>query len=103
MNISISPDVMSPTISPLRSGSRPPPPPGEGGIGGPPAHASAIETMGSTTDEVKDSLLAGVVQLDESGASFEEIKSFVNSELEANSVDVSGGHQRSGQLVDMMS
>ena len=42
-------------------------------------------------------------ELEKSGASFEEIKSFVDSELEANGVDVSGGQQRSGQLVDMMS
>lgn len=59
--------------------------------------------MGSAlSDDVKDTLMAGVAELEDSGASFEEIKSFVDTELEANGVDVSGG-QRTGQLVDMMS
>jgi hypothetical protein len=48
-------------------------------------------------------LLAGAAKLEASGASFEEIRSFVDGELEANGVDTSGGDQRSGQLVDMMS
>lgn len=103
MNLNISTDLTSATISQAQSQSRPPPPPG-GGKGGPPDHASAIESLGSTlTDEAKDSLYAGVAELEESGASFEEIKSFVDSELEANGVDVSGGQSRSGQLVDVMS
>ncbi len=105
MNMNISTDVMSTTISQAQSGSRPPPSPGGGGgKGGPPDHASAIESMGSTlTDDAMDTLLAGVKELEDSGASFEDIKSYVDTELEANGVDVSGGQQRSGQLVDMMS
>ena len=102
MNMSTSPDVMSATIS--QPGSLPSPPPDRGVKGELPNAVSAIEKMGSTlTDDIKDSLLAGVVELEESGASFEEIQSFVDSKLEANGVDVSGGHQRSGQLVDMLS
>lgn len=104
MNTSISADLMSATISQAQSGSRPPPPPGGGDKGGPPDHASAIESLGSSlSDDVKDALFAGVEELEKSGASFEEIKSFVDNELEANGVDVSGGGQRSGQLVDVMS
>ncbi len=99
MNMSISTDAMSSTISAPQPVTRSLPPPGEGGLGGSPDHASAS----TLTDEVKDSLLAGVVELGESGASSEEIKSFVDSELEANGVDASGGHQRSGQLVNMTS
>jgi hypothetical protein len=104
MNISVSPDVMSPTISAPHSGSRPPSPPVGDGQGGPSGRASAIESMGGPlTDGVNGSLLAGAAKLEASGASFEEIRSFVDGELEANGVDTSGGDQRSGQLVDMMS
>ena len=102
MNMSTSPDVMSATIS--LPGSLPPPPPERGIKGELPDAVSAVEQLGNTlTDGVKDSLYAGIQELEESGASFEEIKSFVDSELKANGVDLSGGHQRSGQLVDLMS
>lgn len=99
MNMSISPDLMSATIS--TPASRPASPPREGGV---PAQASATDAMGgSLTNEARDSVLAGAMELEESGASSEKIKSFVSSELAANGVDVSSGHQRSGKLVDMMS
>ena len=104
MNMSISTDIMSATISEPMSGYRPPPPPD--GVGGAelPNAVSVIEQTGSTmTDNVKGSLLAGAVELDKSGASFEDIKSFVDTELEANGIGFSDGYQRSGQLVDMMS
>ncbi len=102
MNMSTSPDVMSATISP--PGSLPPPPPERGAKGELPDTVSAIGKTGSTlTADVKDSLLAGVVELEQSGASLEEVTSFVDSTLEANGVEDSGGYQRSGQLVDMMS
>lgn len=102
--MSISSNMMAASTSQAQSASRPPPPPGGGEKGGPPSHASAIQSLGSTlTQEVQDSLLAGVTELEESGASFDEIKSYVDSELEANGVDISGGQQRSGHLLDIMS
>lgn len=104
VNISASTDVMSATISQPQSGSRPPPSPGGGETGGPPDHASAIENMGSTlTDDIRDSVLVGVKELEKSGTSFEEIKPFADSEPEANSVDVSSGQQQPGQLVNIRS
>ena len=102
MNMSISTDLMSASTTQAQYGSRPPPPPDGGSKGGPPDHTTAVQSLGGNlTDGARDSLLAGVSELEESGASFEEIKSFVDSELESNGVDLSGG-QRSGQLVDMM-
>ncbi len=102
MNMSTSPDVMSATIS--QPGALPAPPPERGTKGELPDAVSAMEkTGGALTADVQDSLLAGVVELEESGASSEEITSFVDSALSANGVEDSGGHQRSGQLVDMTS
>jgi len=103
MTVSIFADLTSASLSQTQSQSRPPPPPGAG-AGGPPSHASAIEKLGSTlSDAAKDSLFAGVEEMEKAGASFNEIKSFVNSELEANGVDTSGGQNRSGQLINIMS
>ncbi|ASJ70696.1 hypothetical protein [Granulosicoccus antarcticus] len=103
MNMSTSPDIMSATISQAQAVSLPAPPPERGIQGELPDAASAMQKLGgSLTDDAKDSVLAGVVELESSGASFEEIRSFVDSELESNGVDMSGGGQRSGQLVDMM-
>lgn len=42
-------------------------------------------------------MLESVEQLQEEGASFDDIKAFVDSELEANGVDV----KRPGQLVNV--
>lgn len=71
---------------------------------GAPEHNASIEKLGgSLSDAAKDALFAGVSELENAGASFEQIKSFVDSELEANGVDLSGGARRSGQLIDMMS
>ena len=58
---------------------------------------------GSLSDAAKDALYAEVSKLQGSGASHEEISSFVHSELESNGVDLTGGARRSGQLIDMMS
>lgn len=88
-------------------GQRPPPPPdgaSGGGKSGPPDHAAAIETLGgSLTEDVKTDLLANVAEMQDSGESFEDIKAFVDSELEANGVDVSSEGRRTGQLIDIMS
>jgi hypothetical protein len=98
MNMSVSPDIMAATISAPQSVSRPAPCPG-----GPPDHASENETMGGALpSDVKQSLLTGAGELEASGASSEDIKSYVEGEMEANGVDGAGGSQRSGQLVDMM-
>lgn len=101
MNVNLSSNLNTAALAQTQNR---PPPPGGGGRSGPPDHAAAIEKLGSTlTNEAKDSLLAGVEKLEESGASFEEIKSFVDGELEANGIDTSGASRRSGQVVDIMS
>lgn len=98
--MNVSTDLMSSTISPAGAEAAPPPP---GGNGPPPDHAAAIQALGSAlSQEAQDFLVAGVTELQESGASFQEIKAFVDTSLEASGVDVSGGNHRSGQLVDMM-
>lgn len=48
-------------------------------------------------------MYAEVSKLQSAGSSLEEIRTFVDSELESNGVDLSGGARRSGQLIDMMS
>ena len=70
----------------------------------PPPHATAIETLGgSLPEQARDSLLYAARELQQSGADFEQVKAFVNSELESNGVDLETSHQRSGQLVDLFS
>lgn len=102
MNVSVSADITAAGVT--QTQSRPPPPPSGGRGEGPPSHATAIEKLGSSlSDDVKDSLLASVQELEESGASFEEIKSFVDNELEANGVDFSSRQSRSGQFIDIVS
>ena len=59
-----------------------------------------LESLGGTiSDAAKNTLYAGVEELEESGASSKDIRAFVDSELEASGI---GGSPRSGQLVDMM-
>lgn len=68
----------------------------------PPPHTTAIESLGrSMAESTRDSLLASAQELQQSGADFEEVRSFVSTELEAISADVPAGGQSSGQLVDM--
>ena len=98
MNMNISASTTSANVSQTQSAQRPPPPPP------PPDHAAAISSLGSTlTEEVQDSILAGAKELEEAGATFEEIKSFVDGQLEANGVDLSSERQKSGQLVNITS
>lgn len=54
---------------------------------------------GTISNAAKDTLYAGVEELEDSGASDEDIRAFVDSELQASGV---GESSRSGQLVDMM-
>lgn len=60
------------------------PPPG--GKGGPPSHETVIEDAG-LSDEVAEETLATVAEMQEAGASFEEIKAFVDETLEANGIE----------------
>ena len=104
MNISASTtDLTATTIAP--DNTRPALPPPSGGEGeGPVSQVIAIEQLGGTlSTDMKDSLMADAQVLEDSGASFEEVKSFVDSELESNGIDISPGPQRSGQFVDIMS
>ena len=101
MNVSISTDLMATamSLSPPQPQSHASSPPG-GGEGGPSTYVSAMESLGGTiSDAAKNTLYAGVEELEESGASSKDIRAFVDSELEASGI---GGSPRSGQLVDMM-
>jgi hypothetical protein len=55
------------------------------------------------TQEAQDSILTGAKELEEAGATFEEIKSFVDDQLEAKGVDLSSEQQRPGQLINITS
>ena len=105
MNISASTtDLTATTIAPDNTRPAPPPPPSGGEGEGPVSQVIAIEQLGGTlSTDLKDSLMADAQVLEDSGASFEEVKSFVDSELESNGIDISPGPQRSGQFVDIMS
>ena len=97
MNMNISASTMSANVSQAQSAHRPPPPP-------PPDHAAAIVSLGSMlSQDAQDSILAGAKELEEAGATFEEIKSFVDGQLEANGVDLSSEKQKSGQLLNITS
>ncbi len=71
-----------------------------------PSHSPAIPARSSKSntlpDDAKDTLFAEVDRLKASGASSEEIKAYVDSELEAHGVRVPSGAKQSGQMVDMM-
>jgi len=102
MNVSTSNDLTSTAMSLSQAQSTPIPPPGSGEAG-PSTRVAALEPLGGAlSDGAKDALFAEAGNLENAGASFEEIKAFVSSELEAGGVDLSSGSQRSGQLVDMM-
>ncbi|MGQ7845143.1 hypothetical protein ACUNV4_11750 [Granulosicoccus sp. 3-233] len=103
MTVSLYADLTSASLSQTQSQSRPLPPPGVGGDS-PPSPASAVDNPGSALPpETRDSLFAAVGELQEAGATSDEIKSFVDSELEANGVDFTAGQNRSGQLINIMS
>ena len=86
---------MSASIAPAQTASRPPPPPD---------HSAALVSLGSMlTQDAQDAILTGAQELQSAGASFEEIKSFVDGQLEASGVDLSSEQQRSGQLINITS
>ena len=105
MNVSFSTDLTTATITPDRSQSQSQPPPTPiPRTEGSPYQTSAIEKSGSAlSSDTNNSMRAGVRELQDSGASFESIKSFVDSDLEARGVDLSTPDQRSGHIVDIMS
>ena len=64
---------------------------GPKGPGGPPSHENVISQFGkSLTEEQRTSILAKISELQESGASFEEIKGVVDSFLEENGITPPG-------------
>ena len=72
---------------------------GPKGPGGPPSHENIISQFGqSLTEEQRTSILTKVSELQESGASFEEIKGVVDSFLEENGITAPSqrGHGGSG-------
>ena len=88
MNLSIQPFGAS-----LRQNSAPK------GPGGTPSHENVISQFGqSLTEEQRASILKTISELQESGASFEEIKSVVDSFLEESGITLPSqrGSERSG-------
>lgn len=99
MNTSIAASL-SANFAQIQSESRPPPPTG---LVAQPEQAEALIAMGSMlTQEVQDSILAGAKLLEETGATPEQIMSFMDSRLEDSGVDISDTQQRSGQFVDIV-
>ena len=65
--------------------------------GGPPSHENVISQFGkSLTEEQRTSILAKISELQESGASFEEIKGVVDSFLEENGITPPGQRRHGG-------
>ena len=76
-----------------------PPPGGRGGGAQPPSHEDAISRLGaSLSTDVLDEMRATVAAMEADGASFDDIKSFVDTTLSPNGVELPG--DRRGALVD---
>ncbi len=100
MNTSISTSI-SANVTPAQQQSRPPQP---SGLAARPDQAEALIALGSMlTHEVQESILSGAKLLEETGATPEEIMSFVDGRLGDSGVDISDAQQRSGQFVDIVS
>ena len=70
---------------------------GPKGPGGPPSHENIISRFGkSLSEEQRISILAKFSELQESGASFEEIKGVVDSFLEENGITPPGQRGQGG-------
>lgn len=97
--MNISTDLVSATMN---QAPVPVQPAGQGDSAHP--HVEAMEKLGgSLSGNARDALFSGVQQLEESGATMEEIKAYVNSELESNGVNIPQGGSRSGHIVDIHS
>ena len=82
----------------------PPPPPPQRSTGGeaPVSHANAVQQLGQTlSNTVKDQIVVKAQELEESGASFEEVQSYVDTALEENGSKAPEGEARIGQFVGM--
>lgn len=91
---------ISANLAQTQSASRPPAPTG---LAAQPKQAEAIIALGSMlTQEAQESILTGAQQLQSTGATFEEIKSFVDEQMEASGVDISAA-QQTGQLISVVS
>ncbi len=93
MSISITSFTTTQTES-ARPARRPPPP---GGASERPSHAEAIETLGSGLGEdVQEAMLETVAQMQEDGATFDDIKAYVDDALDTHGVS----RERPGQLLN---
>ncbi len=73
------------------------------GEAGPSSRAPPLEGLRNTfSDNARDSLFAKTKDMKDSGASDNDIKSFVEIELANNSRDSSDDAQRSGRLIDIL-
>lgn len=104
MNVAM--DLTSSTISPINNQTQatpPPPPPSTSAASETSFSPPAIEPRsGSLPDTAKEWIRAGARELENSGASAEEVQAFMVNEMEANGADISDSGQRSGQWIDIM-
>ena len=75
------------SIPPIEASLRPNPAPK--GPGGPPSHPNVISQFGqSLTEKQRTSILKTISELQESGASFDEVKNTVDTFLEENGIEL---------------
>ncbi len=102
MNVSTSNDLTTTAISLYQAQSNPSWPPGAGDaeLSSRVAPLDALDN--SFSDKAKDALYAKAKEMKNSGASDDDIKSFVNTELATNGDDESADSQRTGRLIDIL-
>lgn len=73
------------------------------GEAGPSSRAPPLEGLKNTfSDDARGSLFAKTKDMKDSGASDDDIKSFVEREIANNSPDNSNDSQRTGRLIDIL-
>lgn len=93
----ISPDLLSATISPAVQ----PPPTAEPDIS-PATQVPTIENWGNAlSDDARDALYAGARDMEEAGASEEQVREFVENQLESQGASVPEGAPKTGRLIDV--
>lgn len=104
----ISPNPLNATISMTVSdpSANTGPPPIRRAVSGegPTSHPAAVEQLGkSLSDDIKDEILAKAHELKDSGATFGELRGFIDGQLEDHGVQLPDGGSRSGRFINTFS
>ena len=100
--MNISSDLISSTISSTNPPPAIAPPRPDGETSSPVTQVVPIkQTANSLSDDDRGALLSAARDLQDSGADFEQVRSFVDSELESSGVNAQPGGERTGQMVDL--